>query len=91
MTALLPADGFLPNRSYTLARETPAIQVYSDENGRRRMGTLMRLPEGTNVSVCGEGFDHKTTKVCCESGFYYLFVEDLEPQVPLLARAAMAG
>jgi hypothetical protein len=91
MKAFLPADSFLPNRSYTLARETPAIQVYSDENGRRRMGTLMRLPEGTHVSVCGEGFDRKTTKVCCESGFYYLFIEDLEPELPLRASAAVAG
>ena len=73
---------------FVLSKNTPAIQVLSDEKGRRRIGTLLQLPEGARLEVCGEGFDANTTKVVWEGGTYYVFLADLEPATQVVARAA---
>ena len=65
---------------FFLAKNAPAIQIVPDENGRLRLGTLIRLPEGAEVEICGEGFDDRTAKVRCGGSTYYLFREDLQPQ-----------
>jgi hypothetical protein len=65
--------------TYHLARTAPAIQVIPDLDGRIRMGTMLRLPAGTEVQVCGEGFDSQTVKVSWEGGYYYIFLQDVEP------------
>jgi hypothetical protein len=45
------------------------------------MGTILQLPEGTQVRVCGDGFNERTVKVSWEGGgYYFLFFEDLEPE-----------
>ncbi|MBV9761192.1 MAG: hypothetical protein JO340_11560 [Acidobacteriaceae bacterium] len=42
------------------------------------MGTILQLPAGTQVKVCGDGFNDRTVKVSSEGGYYFLFSEDLE-------------
>ncbi len=53
-----------------------------------RLGTIVQLPEGAQVHVCGEGFDDRTTKVSWEGGFYYIFLEDVEPANTATMQAA---
>ena len=60
-----------------LSKNISAIQVLFDEIGRRRMGTLIQLPEGAALEVCGEGFDPKTVKVSWEGAVYYVFLAEL--------------
>ena len=72
--------------TYTLPRNISAIQVLSAAEGGTRMGTILQLPEGTQVRVCGDGFNERTVKVSWEGGYYFLFFEDLEPERALAAR-----
>lgn len=63
---------------YTLPRNVSAIQVLASPEGNVRMGTILQLPAGTQVRVCGDGFNERTVKVSSEGGYYFLFSEDLE-------------
>ncbi len=80
----------LRNTHCCLAKNAPAMQIYPDGTGKLRMGTLVRLPDGAEVEVCGEGFDDRTAKVFWEGTAYYVFREDLLSHRPALA-AAWAG
>ena len=64
-------------RRYCLAKNAPAIQIIPDGSGKLRLGTLVRLPEGAEVQICGEGFDRQTAKVIWEGSSYYVFLDDL--------------
>jgi hypothetical protein len=92
--ALVKSDELLgagcPKTTYLLQRNISAIQIIPDAHGRMRLGTIVQLPEGAQVEVCGEGFDERTTKVCCRGGFYYIFLEDIEADM-LRATAWAAG
>ena len=63
---------------YILPKTTSAIQIIPDGCGRIRMGTLLRLPEGAQVEINGEGFDERTVRIAWEGNSYYAFREDLE-------------
>ena len=55
------------------------------------MGTILQLPEGTQVRVCGDGFNERTVKVAWEGGYYFLFFEDLEPDREFTAKTYAGG
>ncbi|MBV8833844.1 MAG: hypothetical protein JO217_13975 [Acidobacteriaceae bacterium] len=89
MYRISPPDALARERkSFVLSRNISGIQVICDEMGRRRMGTLVQLPEGAGLQICGEGFDANTVKIVWEGGTYYVFLADLEPAAETLARAA---
>lgn len=62
-----------------------------DSRGQTRLGTIVQLPEGTQVEVCGEGFNERTVKVSYQGGFYFIFLEDVESGEPGKARTQGAG
>jgi hypothetical protein len=66
------------NRHYGLAKNAPAMQVIPDGSGKLRMGTLIRLPDGAEVELCGEGFNDRTAKVHWAGATYYVFLDDLQ-------------
>ena len=72
---------------YSLAKNTPAMQIISDETGKLRLGTLIRLPDGGDVQICGEGFNDRTAKVLFGGSTYYVFVDDLRASLNGLAAA----
>jgi len=76
---------------YTLAKNTSAIQIIPDGNGRIRLGTLLQLPEGAQVEVNGEGFDDKTSRVTWEGASYYIFLNDVQTARAQRMSAAAAG
>lgn len=84
------ASAGYPKSLLTLPKNTAAIQICSDSNGRMRLGTLMQLPSGANLEVIGAGFDQHTTRVAWEGSSYYIFLE-AEEQRPLLSRTYRAG
>ena len=53
--AAAPTGADWSKATYVLPRNAAAIQVLSDELGRIRMGAILKLPEGAEVSDCGEG------------------------------------
>ncbi len=74
---------------YFLSKNISAIPVLSDEAGRKRMGTLLQLPEGARLETCGDGFDANTIKVSWEGSFYYVFLAEVEPTVTRTFAAAV--
>ena len=80
-----------PKARYVLPRDVAAIQVIPDGVGRIRLGTIVKLPEGADVDVCGEGFNDRTKKVCWQGGFYYIFAEDLELKDAERTKVSAAG
>jgi hypothetical protein len=77
--------------TFTLPRNISAIQAISGPEGSVPLGTILQLPEGTQVRVCGDGFNERTVKVAWEGAYYFIFSEDLEPEGALLRRAYAAG
>jgi len=68
-------------KSYTLGRNVAAIQILAGEGeNRSQLGLITQLPEGMEVDIGGPGFNDRTVKVRCAGSFYYVFLEDLEPQ-----------
>lgn len=70
----------LQEKLYELPRNISAIQSISDLDGQTRLGMILQLPEGAEVRVCGPGFNERTVKVSWEGGFYYIFIEDIDPE-----------
>lgn len=78
-TIFIPMD-WTVQRAYVLARTIPAIRLESPgraADGKAKLGSILRLPVGSNVEVCGPGFNGRTVKVCCEHSYYFVFQEDL--------------
>jgi hypothetical protein len=86
-----PISAGSAQNTYTLSRNISAIQVLSGAEGGVRMGTILQLPEGTQVRVCGDGFNERTVKVAWEGGYYFLFFEDLEPDREFTAKTYAGG
>lgn len=82
-----PISVNLRKMHYSLAKNAPAMQIVPDANGKLRLGTLIRLPDGAEVEVCGEGYNDHTTKVLWEGSTYYVFRDDLRASRPPLASA----
>ena len=85
------ADADSANSTFILPRNISAIQAASESDGAVRLGTILQLPEGTQVRICGDGFNERTVKVVWEGAYYFVFLEDLEPGRALQARAYAAG
>lgn len=79
---------YLERMQYCLARNAPAMQIIPDGTGKVRLGTLVRLPDGAEVELCGEGFDDHTAKVLWHGASYYVFREDLQSGWQALAACA---
>ena len=77
--------------TFTLPHNISAIQSLPEADGGVRLGTILQLPEGTQVRVCGDGFNERTVKVIWEGTYYFVFWEDLEPNRPGRTRLHAAG
>jgi hypothetical protein len=77
--------------TFTLLRNISAIQAISGPEASVRLGTILQLPEGTQVRVCGDGFNERTVKVAWEGAYYFIFWEDLDADWTLRTRAYAAG
>jgi hypothetical protein len=63
---------FLQQR-LTLSKDTPAF-VIGRESGA---GHIEQLPGGTEVTVVGEGYNHRTMRVQCKGRLYFVFLQDI--------------
>lgn len=85
------ADAVRANSTFILPRNISAIQVLPEDDGGVLLGTILQLPEGTQVRICGDGFNERTVKVAWEGAYYFVFLEDLEPDHTFLAQTHAAG
>jgi hypothetical protein len=68
------------DRLRTLQRRIPAIELEepSDKNGgMEKLGLILHLASGSDVEICGEGFNGRTVKVRQNGRYYFIFSEDL--------------
>jgi len=66
--------------AYTLSDEIAAFQIIPTESGAARFGPVLRLPAGSQLHACGDGFNERTLKVRCNGSFYFVFLQDLDAQ-----------
>jgi len=77
-------DKLARHESVILFGPVAAIQITPTENGQRRLGVLSRLPAGTMLHICGDGFDERTAKVCVNGQYYFVFRHEIDQlQVPM--------
>jgi hypothetical protein len=76
---------------YLLPKNTSAIQTFQDGEGRLRMGTLIQLPEGAKVEMCGDGFDGRTARITWEGVSYFIFRDDIQEDCLYKVSAAHAS
>jgi len=70
----------IAERSCTLARAIAGIQLVAVEGKQGRLGNVLQLRPGAVLDCCGVGYDARTVKVRCEGSFYFVFLQDLEPE-----------
>jgi hypothetical protein len=66
-----------PQQTYTLSRKIAAIQLVEKGCGEAQLGIVSQLLPGAQLHVCGNGFNEQTVKVRCQSGFYFVFLQDI--------------
>ena len=85
---VLPIFGGLSERLYTLAEDIPAIELAAKMTGEMCLGLVSKIPAGSDIECCGQGFDGQTVKVRWRGKFYFVFREDLETQCKPAAMCA---
>jgi hypothetical protein len=73
-------DEQVGGRAVTLSRRISAIQLVRNDDGTVKLGLLGQLSAGTQITLCGEGFNERTVKVCTHGQYYFVFAQDLETQ-----------
>jgi hypothetical protein len=72
------------NKLCPLDRRIPAIVLEKSEQGsegEENFGLIVHLAEGSDVEICGEGFNSRTIKVRQNGVYYFVFAEDLLSEV----------
>lgn len=62
-----------------LPKNIAAIHLRAAEDGEPRLGYVSPIPQGAELRVCGGGFNTRTVKVNWNGGFYFVFLQDIEP------------
>ena len=66
--------------SCVLSRKIAAIHLHRSmgpDSEKAKLGSILQLPVGSNLEVCGDGFNTRTVKVRHGSSYYFVFEEDL--------------
>jgi hypothetical protein len=74
-----------------LAREISAIQILPAGEGPARMGLIVSIPEGSEIELCGIGFNDRTLRICWQGADYFIFQEDFAAGSEQQSNAQRAG
>jgi hypothetical protein len=58
----------------TTNRKICAIHLDTDRN---RIGTISHIPTGSQIFICGDGFNERTVKISWQNESYFAFREDV--------------
>lgn len=78
--AFVIPDENVSGPAVTLSRSVSAIQLVRRDDGTGKLGLLTQLSPGTQIILCGDGFNNRTIKVSAHGQCYFVFAHDLEPQ-----------
>jgi hypothetical protein len=70
--------------TYRLSNSIAAIPASCARSGGTELGAISHLPEGAELTLCGEGFNETTLKVRWEGQSYFIFAQDIAPPEPIL-------
>jgi hypothetical protein len=77
-SALFIPEQTIGGTNVTLVRPVSAIQLVKKEDGSVKLGLLAQLGPGTNVVLCGKGFNERTVKVRAQDDrYFFVFREDV--------------
>ena len=76
--------------SCQLNKSIAAIELLTGDNGAGRLGAVLQLPFGSQLEVCGAGFNERTLKVRSNNKFYFVFWQDLKQAIPEQVHRASA-
>jgi hypothetical protein len=62
---------------YSLSKCIAAIEVVPTQKDHAGLGTVMQLPYGARIEVCGKGFNDSTVKIRLNNKYYFVFEQDL--------------
>ena len=65
--------------TYRLPNSIVAIPASYVSTGAPELGAISHLPDGAELTFCGEGFNEATLKVRWEGQSYFVFVQDIAP------------
>jgi hypothetical protein len=72
--------------TFRLPNSIPAIPASCARADGPELGAISHLPEGAELTLCGEGFNETTLKVRWEGQSYFIFVQDIAlPESALVA------
>ena len=74
-----------------LPREISAIQILAAGEGQARMGLIVSIPEGSEVELCGIGFNDRTVRICWQGAYYFTFRDDLAAELEERSEVQGAG
>lgn len=87
MNTRMPDDISAEQRSL-LADDIAAIEEIPSAAGKRDLGPMSRIPEGSEIECCGAGFNEQTVRVRWHGKFYFVFREDLSSRHRPAAKCA---
>ncbi len=62
---------------FALSKSIAAIEAIPSEKEHAGLGTVMQLPYGARVEICGKGFNDSTIKIRSNNKYYFVFEQDL--------------
>jgi hypothetical protein len=71
-------DCLIPEQSHILSRPIAGIELVPVQGKQGRLGRVMQLAPGSQIDLCGDGYDVRTVKVHCGGKFYFVFLQDLQ-------------
>jgi hypothetical protein len=62
---------------YSLSKSIAAIELVPSDKECAGLGTVMQLPYGARIEICGKGFNDSTVKIRSNNKYYFVFEQDL--------------
>lgn len=72
------SDPISAERTITLKKDISALELVEKENATR-MGVLSLIPKGSQLDICGLGFNERTYTVQCNNRTFVVFQQDVNP------------
>jgi hypothetical protein len=75
----------------TLSKDILTMELVPEPTGELCLGPVSKIPEGSDIECCGQGFNELTLKVRWRGKIYFVFLEDLENQLNRAASSQVSG
>ncbi len=73
----LAAEPVSTESTITLRKDVSALELVRRENETGYFGVLSLISKGSNLEICGTGFNERTYKVRWQNRLFFVFQQDL--------------